>query len=422
MNITQLELMNFRGIKSLELKDDLAFDQKMNIFYGINGTGKTTILNAIAILLSWLISRMTSEKSNGKSIEYNDIFIGSVSASVKIWIENNQRIYSWQVAKNKPGRQYPEIKSDYIGASELGKQLAQDLFSPHFPVIAYYPVTRSVLDIPLRIRKQHDFFTPLSCYDNALSSAADFRAFFEWFREREDIDNEHYRNNEKNSGEDKQLQAVRNAIYSFMDGFSGLTVRRDPPQRMEIKKDGKVLNVNQLSDGEKCLLALVGDLARRLAIANAGNSINPLEGDGIVLIDEIDLHLHPEWQRMIIPRLLKTFPNCQFFITTHSPLVLNQVKPYNLYKIFYKDSTVQFERPSESYGKTSERILKDIMDISETTPDEIAEKYDMIYLKISNNDFSGARQIIDEMRKIGINEPDLLKAETLIRRKELIGV
>ena len=62
------------------------------------------------------------------------------------------------------------------------------------------------------------------------------------------------------------------------------------------------------------------------------------------------------------------------------------------------------------------------MDISETTPDEIAEKYDMIYLKISNNDFSGARQIIDEMRKIGINEPDLLKAETLIRRKELIGV
>lgn len=422
MKITQLELKNYRGIKSLELKDDLAFDQRMNIFYGINGTGKTTILNAIAIMLSWLISRMTSEKSNGRSMEYSDIYNGTPSASVKIWIDEKQKTYSWQVAKNMPGRQYIEIKSDYIGASELGKELILGASSPHYPVIAYYPVTRSVLDIPVRIRKQHDFFTPLSCYDKALSSAADFRAFFEWFRDREDIDNEHYRNNYQSTGEDKQLQAVRNAIYSFMDGFSGLTVRRDSPQRMEIKKGSNVLNVIQLSDGEKCLLALVGDLARRLSIANVANSINPLEGDGIVLIDEIDLHLHPEWQRMIIPRLLNTFPNCQFFISTHSPLVINQVKPFNLYKIYNKDSIIQFERPGESYGKTSERILKDIMGLTATTPDEITKKYNMIYSKISSKDYSGARQIIDEMRNSGINEPELLKAETLIRRMELIGV
>ena len=69
---------------------------------------------------------------------------------------------------------------------------------------------------------------------------------------------------------------------------------------------------------------MVGDLARRLAIANDGR-VDALSGSGIVLIDEIELHLHPAWQRDILPRLMATFPNVQFFVTTHSPLVLAQL-------------------------------------------------------------------------------------------------
>ena len=93
---------------------------------------------------------------------------------------------------------------------------------------------------------------------------------------------------------------------------------------MEVVKDGEVFNIEQLSDGEKSLIAMIGDLARRLSIANPGVR-EPLHGRGIVLIDEVELHLHPAWQRDILPRLMNTFPNVQFMVTTHSPLVLAQL-------------------------------------------------------------------------------------------------
>ena len=104
---------------------------------------------------------------------------------------------------------------------------------------------------------------------------------------------------------DLQLEAVRNALSSFMPDFKNLTVRRNP-LRMEVVKEGKHLMINQLSDGEKCLMALIGDLARRMAILNPSRA-NPLKGDGIILIDEIDLHLHPKWQRMAITKLVRAY-------------------------------------------------------------------------------------------------------------------
>ena len=84
------------------------------------------------------------------------------------------------------------------------------------------------------------------------------------------------------------------------------------------------LDVLQLSDGEKCTLALFGDIARRLAIANPSLD-DPLQGDGVVLIDELELHMHTSWQRKVISMLKKTFPNIQFIITTHSPQILGEV-------------------------------------------------------------------------------------------------
>ena len=195
------------------------------------------------------------------------------------------------------------------------------------PVIVSYGVNRSVLDIPIRIRRRHQF-SALNAYDDAFDRAADFRLFFEWFRENEDIENERLAES-LTSGDAPQfvgsteLAAVRRALKTFLPEFDGWRIRRSP-LRLEVKKDGKAFNVEQLSDGEKCTIALVGDLARRLVVANP-ELFNPLEGDGIVLVDEIELHLHPAWQKTILPRFMETFPNLQFIVTTHSPLVLAQL-------------------------------------------------------------------------------------------------
>ena len=190
------------------------------------------------------------------------------------------------------------------------------------PLVVYYPVNRAVLDIPLRIRTRHRF-DRLAAYDGALSGDRNsFRVFFEWFREREDLENE--LRTDRAEFRDPQLQAVRRAVERFLPGFTGLRVRRSP-LRMMVDKEREELIVNQLSDGEKCTLAMVGDVARRMAIANPGIR-DPLEGEAVVLIDEIDLHLHPGWQRHIVGALRETFPNCQFLLSTHSPQILSHVE------------------------------------------------------------------------------------------------
>ena len=107
-----------------------------------------------------------------------------------------------------------------------------------------------------------------------------------------------------------------------MGDVKGLRVKRSPV-RMVVDKGGREIRVDLLSEGEKCTLAMIGDLARRLILANPAME-NPLEGKGIVLIDEIELHMHPSWQRRILSILKEVFPNIQFIVTTHSPQVLGE--------------------------------------------------------------------------------------------------
>ena len=274
------------------------------------------------------------------------------------------------------------------------------------------------------MERQHSFDL-LSAYDGALTGGADFKTFFEWFREREDLENEARRDKDKSSDNtaalfpDPQLEAVRAAMSMLMPGYANLSVRRSP-LRMEIEKQGERLTVSQLSDGEKCLLAMVGDLARRLAIANPLRD-NPLHGEGIVLIDEIDLHIHPAWQRMVIPRLTETFPNCQFLVSTHSPHVITHVRPENLFLLSVGPDGLQALSPKESYGKTAERVLEDLMGLETTRPDEINEELKRIYDRIGDGELAEAKTLIAGlMKQIGA-DPDLSKAEVLIRRKESIG-
>ena len=335
MHIRQLTLERFRGASSLPLE----LDARLNVFVGMNGAGKSSVLDATAILLSWLVNRVKHTTASGRPITEPDIHNAETSANLEITLFNQETYFGWNVAKVRRGHVRKDVASVLISATATAKKL-QALITEseghtNLPLLAYYPVNRAVLDIPLRIRARHSFDL-LSAYDESLTGGANFRTFFEWFREREDLENEARRDRETLFAEmnpakfpDPQLEAVREALSRFMPDFRNLTVRRNP-LRMEVEKRGQRLTVNQLSDGEKCLMAMVGDIARRMAIANPVRK-NPLEGEGIILIDEIDLHLHPKWQRMVVPKLVKVFPNCQFLISTHSPHVITHVQPENLF-------------------------------------------------------------------------------------------
>lgn len=423
MILTEIEMTNYRGASALKLE----FNEKLNIFFGMNGAGKSTVLDAIALMLSWPVSRIRHTGNAGRLITEGEIMNGKSFASIEISSKTTQGMVNWKLLKNRAGHLAVNEKSQFLKLNDYTRSLQTKITGTlehcNLPVFVYYPVNRAVVDIPLRIREHQ--FNLLSVYEGALSSGANFRAFFEWFREREDLENEtrKYLGTQTSSEDfqfpDPQLEAVRQALSAFLPEFSNLTVRRNP-LRMEVEKNGRRLAVNQLSDGEKCLVALLGDLARRMAIANPQLK-NPLQGVGIVLIDEIDLHLHPKWQRFIVPRLVEVFPNCQFFISTHSPHVISHVQPEDLFLLEQTGTDIIATKPNESYGKNVDRILEDLMGLETTRPDQVHADLQEVFQAIESGNLDDARNRISALQKMIGSDPELVKAGVLIRRKELIG-
>ena len=414
MRLNSINIEGFRGIPNLQLE----FPEQVNVLVGVNGVGKSAILDCTAIMLSRLIGRIRSSEGTGRFFTDFDVTNGFPQTRNEVAISFQGKPLRWSVVKTRRGQQ----KQTISGLAELRREV--ELFrsklvedeTARLPLAVYYPVNRAVLDIPLRIRKRHPF-DRLAAYDRALSGeSSNLRVFFEWFREREDLENENRLANPE--FRDLQLQAVRTATERFLTGFKGLKVRRSP-LRMVVEKNGEELIVNQLSDGEKCTLAMAGDLARRMAIANPVME-DPLQSEAIVLIDEIDLHLHPGWQRQLIAALTKTFPKCQFLLSTHSPPILGHLDSKSIWILQRTKSGISAKRPDDAYGQTTDRILEDIMGVP-PRPKEVQNTLNKLFRAIERGDMMEARQLLSGMqRKVGA-DPDLVKASVLIRRKEVLG-
>ena len=430
MKVTKLNLTNYRDAQALSIE----LNPKLNVFVGVNGSGKSTVLDAIAIMLSRAVSKICSGASGkGGSIVKSDITNGKSTSSVQLSCETEGGTVEWRLSKVRRGYVASEDRSNLQELNDYTKgiqsKISETSEKVNLPLFVYYPVNRAVLDIPLRIRGRTNFDL-LTAYDDALTSGANFRTFFKWFKEREDLENESRQCTLNDILDtpakpvdyqypDVQLEAVRSALKNFLPGFSKLTVRRSP-LRMEVKKNDKRLTVNQLSGGELILIAMIGDMARRMAIANPVSE-KPLEGSGIVLIDEIDLHLHPRWQRIIVDKLLEVFPNCQFIISTHSPHVITHVHPKNLFLLKQTDSGIVAEKPYESYGKNVDRVLEDLMGLETTRPDKVASDLHSIFEAIDAGKLEEAQKMIAELeQKIGV-DPELVRAGVLVKRRELIG-
>ena len=172
------------------------------------------------------------------------------------------------------------------------------------------------------------------------------------------------------------------------------------------------LLVSQLSDGERGTLAMVLDLTRRLAQANPHLSDPAAEAEAIVLIDEIDLHLHPRWQREVIHNLTAAFPKCQFIATTHSPQVISEV-PHDRVQIMTPEGVYS---PEYSYGVDSSRILEEIMDVH-ARPKEIEELLKRVSSLVGEEKLREARDALSELSKrleLGDNDPEVTRLRTLL--------
>ncbi len=421
MKVKKLSLKNFRGFSHPEID----FDGKVNVLIGVNGSGKSSILDSIAVLLSRVSAAVISSKASGRQFSESDIENKSSVTNNAITVHFQGKDYQWNVAKTRQGKLQQESSSLHdarVIAETIQRQLSNEP-DASIPLLVYYPVNRAVLDIPLRIKGKH-VFDQIAAYEGALTGVENnFRVFFEWFRNREDIENEQFRKSREDglfsdtkSDLDFQLEAVRNAIIGFLPGFKKPRIKRQP-LRMTIEKDGYELIINQLSDGEKCALAMIGDLARRLAIANPGLS-DPLGGEGVVLIDEVDLHMHPAWQRRVVSVLTATFPNCQFILSTHSPQVVSEVRSESIWMLSLQEP--EAVHPTGAYGLDTNRILEDVMNVSDR-PEIIKNRIHELFLAIDRNELQNAKDILKQIHADIGDDPELTKAMVLIRRKEIIG-
>jgi predicted ATP-binding protein involved in virulence len=445
MHIDELHIKNFRCFQEIHFKfspDNTA------ILIGINGSGKSAILDCIAALLIQLEIRIlkieltdlfesdTVYKKINKTLTIDDIKLGNKDfyASIKISLDSNNEI-CWYIQKNINQQEIPgnyDQVNHYI--EYLRQQLQEENQALNLPLLIYYRTHRMILGTQPIDLDDLDI-TIIQCKINQLNAyrgafnpeIKNFQDFLIWFRQEEDYENE-IRLRRDNAYRNPNLEVIRKAIEIFLaeftDGnFHNLRVVRsktsrnlnftgspDPPS-LTITKNNQDFKLEQLSDGEKMLLMLVTDLARRLAIANPGLGVNALEGEGIVLIDEIDLHLHPQWQRIVIPSLTRTFPNCQFIVTTHSPQVLSNVKREN---VFILEDYQLVEVTPHTYGRDSNSILYELMGVKER-PNQVQDKINACFALIDEDKIEEAKTKLQELAELlGENDPEVVRGQTLI--------
>ncbi len=177
--------------------------------------------------------------------------------------------------------------------------------------------------------------------------------------------------------------------------------------------------MDEMSDGYKNTLSMIGDIAYRMAV------LNPMLGDkvleetsGVIVIDEIDLHLHPQWQQTIISDLNTIFPKIQFIVSSHAPAVINSVAKE---QIRILDNGEIYMPAAQTYGRDANSILREVMKVSER-PMDIKQRMNLFYSYMDENNYQEADKILTEIESIvGTTDPDIAAARTSLDLEKILG-
>jgi predicted ATP-binding protein involved in virulence len=378
IRLKQLDLTNYRGFSQLS---NLTFDDRVTVLISENGGGKSTILDAIASALKIFVNQLiksgfTPMPENEKGSIKNGTKNGSIQLQIEgeiFFIDKTEDEHIdddgiTTLLNVETPDSLPLSKLLRITLNEKGVTSRIDGFEAnaesefdfrenfkehyreeidHLPILVYYGCNsiNTYADTSDDIREGKLFHL----YSKSLeTNRFSFQSFLRWFDTEYKVSNITNRDASEKSRSLELIQLVAETILN--DGtekvFANLRMQYAiAGDAMVIDKKNSVggkdtIEISQMSAGEKVMLALAADIAKRLMLANPdlmkvedGSIFNPLHGRGIVLIDEIDLHLHPKWQRQILPKLMTLFPNVQFVVTTHSPFVVQSVSPQNCIRL-----------------------------------------------------------------------------------------
>lgn len=450
LKLSRLKLNNYRCFADIEID----FHPQLTVLVAPNGYGKTAILDAVAIALGPYVGAF--DEATGKHFHANDIrlnrirettsnemeyAIGGVSLEAVGLIpgsisEEIGADDSWQRKLSNPTKSKTTIK-DAKDLIDYGKRM-QDAIragntSELLPVLAYYGTGR-LWQMEKLTQPRLQATSRSIAYSNCLDSGSSYKTFAEWFRYWNIAASEQRYKAIKNDipyipGEfDQYIESVKNAINACLkpSGWKELAYSADLQELVAVHDDHGELPVAILSDGIRNMIGIVADIAFR------ATKLNPMLGNraaqespGIILIDEVDMHLHPAWQQVVLDTLKEAFPNIQFIVTTHSPQVLSTVHRESI-RLLGKDPNgrdVATMPLAESYGEISSDVLESIMHVNPQPPVAEREKLERLTEWVDQGHYNtpDAISLLAELETVfGKIHPQLQKLARSIQRQELL--
>jgi predicted ATP-binding protein involved in virulence len=437
MHIQQVKIKNFRCFEGLTVN----LNPDVNIFVGNNGSGKSAVLDAISAAMYPYVSQI--QRIADQNQDKSPIFKSDLSVQKNNLKQKNKRITpqfqalvkgfpEWSIEyENIFSREHENIFVDEnsIGfdvdfknqklsklIGSIDDKYKDEREDSRLGLIAYYKENRK------GIIKIKDIFnqTPnkFDAFKNALNASANFTDLADWFflRELQEL------REEKKRGdfdfELSDLKHVRKAIATIIAPNARVYFTQTTSAQLMVEWETETgekieLSLNQLSSGYRNMLALVMDFARRLAQANPQME-NPLEAEAVLIIDELDLHLHPTWQQKIIPDLRKVFPNTQIIATTHSPEIVTTVKRHQV-KIL--ENYQIKECPTPTRGRSSSDIVLEVLGLKKPRPDtEESRTLTALFDAIDNDNLGEAKRLRLKLQDWEHFDSDLIRADMQIHR------
>ena len=427
MKLELIRIQNFRAIDRLELRPH----PQVTVLHGDNAHGKTSVLSAIAAGLGAIptalpgVAGLGLKKADRRDgSEYTRVFLKTTDEVA--WEQRLGKRLGWQREPNQKYLPYTtrplhELKNWLNRTALAGWGQPTDL-----PVVAYYDTDRAVVEAIRRGPKRNDSASRYLALAGALAAKTSFRELFEWFYEKENEELRAQRERQRLDYRLRDLSAVRDAITSMIDSVSDPHVEMRPMRFVVSQGLGERTekrSLGELSGGCRAVLALAGDLARRMAQGNP-HLANPLQSEAVVLIDEVDLHLHPSWQQRILRDLTRTFPNAQFIVSTHSPQVLTTVMPEQVVELHREDGAVLASRTSATtYGAEAGNVLVDVMGVKARPANDFTDKLQE-YLRLVGRGRGMSRTAIGlrgELEELSPQDPALDRADMEMARQAAIG-
>lgn len=437
MLLKNIKITNYRCFKEAEID----FDEHITLIVGKNGAGKTAILDAVAVSVSTFLLGIDGGVSRSivkddARYEFHDLN-GTIDPQHQFPVSIasvgdclGKRNVKWVRSLNSESGKTTIKDAGELTmiAKEAQKQIMTGDKSLVLPLLSYYGTGRLYAQKKEKrnIRALTEFKRQVG-YVDCMAAESNEKLMLNWFQTQT---LKSLQSQQKTGVLEKPvlLETVEKAIcrsYERISGARNVSIFFDlDTHRLVLEfetTDGNAQKfaMDEMSDGYKNTLSMIGDIAYRMAVLNPTLGDRVLEKTpGIVLIDEVDLHLHPQWQQTILSDLHAICPNVQFIVSSHAPAVINSVSRD---QIRILDNGEIYLPAAQTYGRDANSILREVMKVSER-PADVKQRFDLFYACMDENNYKEAEKVLAEIEEIvGTTDPDTAAARTSLDLEILLG-